>query len=48
MKQYLKQRLEELRKRYKETADIKWMHRFNECQQILEKLEVMEMDKAKQ
>ena len=45
MKEYLKQRLETLRLKYKENADIKWLHRFNECYHILEKLEVMEMEK---
>ena len=44
MKEYLKQRLETLRLKYKENADIKWLHRFNECYHILEKLEVMEME----
>lgn len=47
MNQYLQKRLEELRKKYKETGDIKWLHRFNECRQIQEKLIVMEMDSKK-
>lgn len=45
MKNYLDQRLQELRKRYQDSGDIKWLHRYNECQHIREKLIVQEIDK---
>ena len=43
MKKYMEERLDELRKRYKDTADIKWLHRYNECRHILEKLTIDEI-----
>ena len=46
MKQYLEERLNELRQRYKDTADIKWMHRYNECATIREKLLIDEITSA--
>ena len=43
MKHYLEERLHELRQRYKDTGDSKWLHRFNECHHIREKLYVDEI-----
>ena len=37
MKNYLEERLDELRKKYRDTGDSKWLHRFNECHHIREK-----------
>ena len=34
----LQERLDELRKRYRDTGDIRWLHRFNECKLIMEQL----------
>lgn len=48
MKAYLDTRLEELRKKYKDTGDIKWLHRFNECRQIREYLVVQEITKEQE
>ena len=36
MKQYLEERMNELRRRYKDTGEAKWLHRFNECKSIYE------------
>lgn len=44
MKEYLDQRLQELRKRYTETGESKWLYRYNECQHIREKLVIQEID----
>lgn len=44
MKDYLDERIAELRRRYKETADRRWMHRFNEATHIREKLVLRQID----
>lgn len=44
MKDYLDERIAELRRRYKETADIRWLHRFNEATHIREKLVLRQID----
>lgn len=36
MKTYLEERLNELRKRYKDTGEAKWRHKFDECKAIYE------------
>ena len=38
MQNYLAERLHELRTRYKQTGDSKWLHRYNECRHIFERL----------
>ena len=46
MKQYLEERLDDLRRKYRDTGDSKWYHRFNECKHILEKITVDEIASA--
>lgn len=46
MKQYLEERLDDLRRKYKDAGDIKWLHRYNECRHILEKLTIDEITSA--
>lgn len=48
MKAYLDGRLDELRQKYKDTGDIRWLHRFNECKQIRERLVVQEIVKEQE
>jgi len=36
MKDYIDERVQELRQRYKDTADIRWLHRYNEAMHIRE------------
>lgn len=36
MKDYIDERVQELRQRYKNTADIRWLHRYNEAMHIRE------------
>jgi len=38
MKDYIDERLQQLRQRYKETGDSRWRHRYNEAMLIREQL----------
>ena len=44
MKDYIDERIQELRQRYKETADIRWMHRYNEAVHIRERFVLRQID----
>ena len=44
MKEFLDERITELRQRYKESADIKWMHRYNEAMHIRERFVIRQID----
>ena len=44
MKDYLDERLQELRQRYKDTADIRWKHRYNEAMHIRERFVIRQID----
>ena len=37
MKDFLDERISELRQRYKDSADIRWQHRYNEAMHIRER-----------
>ena len=44
MKEFLDERLQELRQRYKDTADIRWKHRYNEAMHIRERFVIRQID----
>ncbi len=44
MKDYIDERLQELRERYKETGDSRWRHRYNEALHIRERLVIRQID----
>lgn len=44
MKEFLDERISELRQRYKESADIKWLHRYNEAMHIRERFVIRQID----
>ena len=44
MKDYLDERLQELRQRYKDTADMRWKHRYNEVMHIRERFVIRQID----
>ena len=46
MKQYLEERLNELRSRYKDTGESRWLHRFNECKSILERYTIDQINSS--
>ena len=45
MKDYIEERLHELRRRYKESADIKWLHRYNEAKHLHERAVIDEIER---
>jgi len=44
MKDYIDERVQELRQRYKDTSDIRWLHRYNEAMHIRERLVIRQID----
>jgi hypothetical protein len=44
MKDYLDERISELRERYKDTGDSRWRHRYNEAMLIRERLVLRQID----
>jgi hypothetical protein len=44
MKDYLDERLQELRKRYKNSGEIRWLHRYNEAMHIRERFVLRQID----
>ena len=46
MKTYLEERLNELRRRYKDTGEAKWLHRFNECKSIYEHYTIEQINRT--
>jgi len=44
MKDYIDERIQELRQRYKDTADIRWLHRYNEAMHIREQAVLRQID----
>lgn len=40
MKDFLEERLHELRRRYKDSRDMRWLHRYNEAKLIQERIVV--------
>ena len=45
MKDFLDERISELRQRYRETSDIRWQHRYNEAMLIRERLIVRQIER---
>lgn len=48
MKAYLEERMNDLRQKYRDTGDSRWLHRFNECKQIKERLVIDEITKEQE
>ena len=44
MKDYLDERLQQLRQRYKDTGDSRWRHRYNEAMHIRERFVLRQID----